>query len=257
MKKRKFIIGGVILIVIAVGLSITVFLTNNAFHSERMGIIRAYNTLYYFVQNQTAQVSDALNPKNVTQISVPFYRQKHALTCEVAALKMALNYYGINVTEDELIKKIAFATKKAMSKENIWGDPDLGFVGNIDGSIFDGTGYGVYHKPIYDLAARYRPSYIMQNAELSEVLEEVKNGNPVVVWGLLSKSKPIVWRTENGKEVEGHPGEHARVVTGFYGTVKNPAVVILMDPIYGKVRIPKNKFLADWKIMDNRAVVIY
>lgn len=238
------------------GFLVAFFLTSDSFHTQRMGIVRAYNTAFYFVQNQTAQVSDSLS-KNVTQISVPFYRQKHALTCETAALKMALNYYGIKVTEDELIKKLTFATKNPRGPDNIWGDHDLGFVGDIDGSIFDGTGYGVYHKPIYDLAAEYRPSYIMQNAELSEVLEEVKNGNPVVVWGLLSKSKPIIWQTENGKQVEGYPGEHARVVTGFYGTVKNPGAIILMDPIYGKVRIPKNKFLADWKVMNNRTVVIY
>lgn len=239
------------------GFLITIFMMSDSFHSQRMGIVRAYNMAFYFVQDQTAQVSDALNKKNITQISVPFYRQKHALTCETAALKMALNYYGIKVTEDELISKLKFATKSPRNSKNVWGDPDLGFVGNIDGSIFDGTGYGVYNKPIYDVAAEYRPSYIMQNPELSEVLEEVKSGNPVVVWGLLSKMKPIVWQTENGKKVEGHPGEHARVVVGFYGTVKNPGAIILMDPIYGKVRIPKDKFLADWKVMDNRTVVVY
>ncbi len=254
MKKYRFIIG---VAVIVVGLLTTLFLTEGISRSKRMGFVRAYNRIFYFVQDQTAQVSDALNKKNITQISIPFYRQEHALTCEVAALRMALGFHGVEVTEDELISKLKFATKGPRNSENIWGDPDLGFVGDIDGSIFDGTGYGVYNKPIYDLAMEYRPSYVLKYPDLSEVLEEVKSGNPVIVWGLLSKREPIVWQTENGKIIEGHPGEHALVVAGFYGTVANPTKIILMDPIYGKIRMSKEKFLSNWKIMENRTVVVY
>lgn len=238
------------------GFTITFFATSDLFYLQKIKFERISNRIFYFAQNQVAQVLDATKT-DITQISIPLHPQEHALTCEAAALRMALNYYGTGVTEEELLGKLAFDTKEPKGFDNIWGDPDLGFVGDIDGSIFKGTGYGVYDRPIRDLASEYRPSIVMQKAELSDVLQEVKNGHPVIVWGLLSRRKPITWQTATGKQIEAHPGEHVRVVSGFYGSVSNPTTIILMDPIYGKVRMSKNKFLADWKVMENRTVAVY
>lgn len=250
--KKKIIIVGAIL---AAGFAFAFFTTGDLLYHQKIQLKRISKRIFYFSQNQLAQASE-WEKTNVFQILVPFHPQEHALTCETAALRMALNYYGTGVTEDELLEKLNFSVKGPKTADNIWGDPDLGFVGDIDGSIFKGTGYGVYDKPIRDLAAEYRPSFVMEDADLSEVLEEVKNGHPVIVWGLLSKRRTITWQTEEGKKIEAHPGEHARVVAGFYGTISNPTTIILMDPIYGKVRMSKDKFLSDWKIMKNRTVVV-
>lgn len=255
MKKNKFIIGGGVIAVAGIVSFAIIFIASDNFYSKRVGIERAYNKIFYFAQNQTAHVLDSLE-KDITQIIVPFHPQEHALTCETAALRMSLNYYGMGVTEEELLKKLSFSATGSKTIDNIWGDPDLGFVGNIDGSVFKGTGYGVYDKPIRDLAEEYRSSFVMEKAELGDVLQEVKDGRPVIVWGLLSRRKPIMWQTKEGKKIEAHPGEHARVIVGFYGTTSNPTKIILMDPIYGKIRMSKEKFLSDWKIMENRAVVI-
>lgn len=251
MNRKKILIGAIILF----GFTSAFFLTNDVFYYQKIQLERISKRIFYFAQNQVAQVIDATKI-NITQIAIPLHTQEHALTCEVAALRMALNFYGTGITEEELLEKLSFDTKEPKSPDNIWGDPDKGFVGDIDGSIFKGTGYGVYDKPIRNLAAEYRPSFTIENADLSDVLEEVENGHPVIVWGLLSRMKPILWQTQEGKKIEAHPGEHARVVTGFYGTISNPTKIILMDPIYGKVRISKEKFLRDWKIMENRNVAI-
>lgn len=250
-RKKIILIGSIILF----GFTSTFFLTSDVFYHQRAQFERLSKKVFYFAQNQVAQVINSTKT-NVTQILVPFHPQEHALTCETAALRMALNYHGEKVTEEELLGKLAFNTKDPKSPENIWGDPDLGFVGDIDGSVFKGTGYGVYEKPILDLALKYRPSVIMEDTKLSDVLKEVKNGHPVLVWGLLSKRKPVLWTTKEGKIIEAHPGEHVRVISGFYGTPSNPTSIILMDPIYGKIRMSKDKFLSDWKIMKNRTVVI-
>lgn len=250
--KNKIIIVGAIL---ATGFAFAFFATGDLFFRQKIQLERISKRIFYYAQNQLAQVSE-WEKTDVFQILVPFHPQEHALTCETAALRMALNYYSTGVTEEELLEKLSFSTIGPKTADNIWGDPDLGFVGNIDGSIFKGTGYGVYDEPIKDLAAEYRSSFVIEKANLAEILEEVKNGNPVIVWGLLSRRKPIVWRTEEGRIIEAHPGEHARVVAGFYGTVSNPTTIILMDPIYGKIRMSKEKFLSDWKVMKNRAVVI-
>lgn len=211
--------------------------------------------VFSFAGNQLAQI--VMPGKEKIFAKVPFKRQEHPITCEVAALRMALNYLGINVTEEELIEELVFDTREPKSYRNIWGDPDNGFVGDVNGSVFLGTGYGVYEKPIFDLALRYRDAAIIEQATLSKVLSEVKEGNPVIVWGLLNNKNLMTWRTRKGKEVEAYPGEHTRVVMGYTGTISNPNSIILMDTLYGKISMSKAQFLADWKKLENRAVVVY
>lgn len=253
MKNNKVILGTIIFIV---GFMSIIFAKSDASFATKIKIERISKRIFYFAQNQTANVTDAIKT-DITQILVPFHPQEHAVTCETAALRMALNYHGTGVTEEELLEKLNFDTKEPRSLYSVWGDPELGFVGDIDGSVFKGTGYGVYDKPIQDLGSEYRPSFIMEDAKLIDILEEVKNGHPVIAWGLLSRRKPIFWRSKEGKLIEAYPGEHARVVMGFYGTTSNPTKIILMDPIYGKIRMSKEKFLSDWKVMENRAVAVY
>ena len=253
MNKKKTAMVGAIA---TIGIATAFFMTNDLFYFQKIKLERISKRIFYYAQDQVAQVTE-WEKTDVFQIPIPFHPQEHALTCETAALRMALNYYGENVTEDELLEKLSFSTRGPKTNDNIWGDPDLGFVGNIDGSVFKGTGYGVYEEPIKNLAVEYRTSFIVEKADLSEILEKVKSGHPVIVWGLLSRRKPIVWKTGEGKIIEAQPGEHARVVAGFYGTVSNPTKIILMDPIYGKIRMSKEKFLSDWKVMKNRAVAVH
>ena len=190
-------------------------------------------------------------------LPIDFRRQEHALTCEAAALRMSLNYLGIDVTEDELLEKLAFSTTTPRSPENIWGDPQKGFVGNINGSIFFGTGYGVYNQPIEELAQEYSSSAkIMKNPSLEKLLHQVKNGNPVIVWGLLSSKYEINWYTPEGDRVKAFPGEHARIVIGYVGDIDNPSSIILMDPLYGKVKMSTERFLLEWGMLDNMSVIV-
>lgn len=189
-------------------------------------------------------------------LDVPFHRQEHSLSCEIAALKMALNYHGQMVSESELLKDLPFSTLSPRSSGNVWGDPDKGFVGDIDGKSPNG-GYGVYENPIVNLALRYRDAKKMENADMADVLTEVENGNPVIIWGFLASGKDISWRTKDGKYVKAVFGEHTRVVTGFSGTPATPVTITLLDPIYGKIRMSAKGFEGNWARLGNRAVVIY
>jgi uncharacterized protein YvpB len=234
----------------AIGVVIIIFITKEYFYQEQLQARRipALNS----VNSVNKETDD-----EIIKIPISFKVQEHALTCEVASLRMSLNYFGIDVTEDELLEKLNFDTKEPLTSENIWGDPNLGFVGDIDGSIFLGTGYGVHEKPILDLALNYTKASIIEKANLSKVLEEVNKGYPVIVWGLLSNRKPVYWQTKQGKQIKAFPGEHARIVMGYSGDISNPNKIILMDPKYGKILMDKDKFLVDWKTLENRALVIY
>ncbi|MDO8569403.1 MAG: C39 family peptidase [bacterium] len=212
-------------------------------------------TIFYSVDNGLALV---LPQKDESfSLSMPYYKQENGLTCEVAALRTALAYLGSYVSETELIGKLVFDTRVPMSPEGIWGDPENGFVGDINGSIFYRTGFGVYEKPILALALNYKTAAIIEKADLIKVLEEVLSGNPVLAWGLLSRRAAVSWKTLDGKVIEVRPGEHVRVVIGFTGEIDNPTKIILLDPIYGLIKMNKDKFVSDWKIMNNRAVVVY
>ena len=189
-------------------------------------------------------------------LRVPFHKQEHALSCEIAALKMALNFYGVAVSESDLLRDLPFSAKTSRGEGNIWGDPDKGFVGNIDGKIPNG-GYGVYEQPIIDLALQYREAKKMEEATLADVLNKVQGGHPVIVWGSLASGKNISWLTPEDKYIKAIYGEHTRVVIGYRGTPGDPKYILLLDPIYGRVTMSKNKFLKDWALLDNKAVVVY
>ena len=189
-------------------------------------------------------------------LPITFKKQEHRVTCEVASLRMSLDYLGIDITEDELLKQINVSTSSPRTKDNFWGDPHMGFVGDFDGSIFFGTGYGVYDYPIMNLARMYTKADTLDNPSISEVLEHVKSGSPVIVWGLLSSKYTINWTSHEGKQVKAFPGEHSRIVIGYTGNISNPENIILMDPLYGIVQIETSLFLEEWRMLDNMAVVV-
>ncbi len=197
----------------------------------------------------------AASPTTV-RLAVPYHRQEHSLSCEAAALKMVLAYYGERVSEAGLIAQLPVDDPGPRRAGNVWGDPDVGFVGDIDGRIPNG-GYGVYEAPIVELAGRYRSASAITGVTLQALLEEVDAGRPVIVWGTLGDGRDISWTTPQGKRVNAIYGEHTRVVIGFSGTPQQPQRLILHDPIYGTITMAKEKFLANWARLGNRAVVVY
>lgn len=209
----------------------------------------------YFTLDLLARVLPS--QEEIHQLDVPFYRQEHALSCEVASLRMVLAYYGIKIEEEALIAKLPFDTFGPRDvKKNIWGDPNRGFVGDIDGKI-PHSGYGVYEGPVQKIAAAFREAKTLANPELSEVLEIVKAGHPVIVWGTLASGRDISWKTREGEEIKAVLGEHTRIITGFKGSPENPRTIYLLDPIYGPVRMSKDKFLKNWAVLDRKALAVF
>ncbi|MEK7609166.1 MAG: C39 family peptidase [Patescibacteria group bacterium] len=254
MVKNKKILGiALVILIIATGFYFTPAggMVGGVVNDWSIKLARVEKEIMY-----SAQALRFFGAESETVLDVPFHRQEHALSCEIATLKMALNYHGQAVSENELLQDLPFSTSGARAAGNVWGDPDKGFVGNIDGKSPNG-GYGVYEDPIINLALRYRDAKKLENTTLFDVLTEVANGNPVIIWGFLASGKDISWRTREGKFVKAVFGEHTRVVTGFSGTPKNPVTITLLDPIYGKIRMSAKGFEGNWARLGNKAVVIY
>lgn len=197
------------------------------------------------------KTADALR---LVKLDVPYHRQQYSLSCEIAALKMALGAVAVNVSENELIAKLPF--DRTSKRFGIWGDPYNAFVGNIDGRMMI-TGYGVYWEPIARLGLNYRRTEVLNNAKLQDITKHLDEGRPVIVWGYYGAGNKVSWRTPSGRTIIATHGEHARVVVGYTGERDNPENFILYDPIYGELNWTWEELWNNWSALERGAVAVY
>src|SRR5207302_8132575 len=91
-------------------------------------------------------------------LSICWLHQAHHLSCEAAALKMALSYFGVSPDELTLMAYMGYDERPARfdSRGHLvaWGDPNAAYGGKPDGSIYRYHGYGVYYAPVAIAAQR-------------------------------------------------------------------------------------------------------
>jgi len=207
------------------------------------------------VQN-AGRVAGVMSVRGTATVALPidFHRQEHSLSCEVATLKMALSNFGDDVSEAELIANLPFDTTPKGG--GVWGDPHIGFVGDIDGQMF-GDGYGVYWEPIARLGLRYRRTEVLEGASAAQVAGHIAAGRPVITWGYFGRGRTGSWLTPTGRQINAIDGEHTRVVIGFSGSVGDPTSFKVIDPITGPATWSKDKFMNNWSGFGWSGVVIY
>ncbi len=189
-----------------------------------------------------------VNGHSITsRLNVAFHRQEHSLSCEIAALKMALSAYGLDIPESELISRLPMGPMN--------GDPNEVFIGNIDGRM-PSTGYGVYWSPIAKVGNAYLRSEIFQ-ASPTEVAQHINAGHPIVMWGYFGRGNRYRWTTSSGKEISAVMGEHARTIVGFSGEIANPEGFIVIDPVYGEQYWSTADLFSNWSVFDKMGVVVY
>lgn len=202
-------------------------------------------------------------PAATSFLEVPFFRQERALSCEAAALRMALAYRGVQVSEQQLRNAIGTdPTPREVVRGGmdvgllVWGNPDEAFVGDVDG-IMGKTGYGVHAGPIGRVAARYRRAEVLRSASSQVLADAIAAGNPVIAWGHLNDGRAMTWETPGGKRVHAVNGEHTRVVVGYTGSTEEPTGFHVLDPIYGAQYWPLAMFMKNWEKLGRSAVMIY
>lgn len=156
-----------------------VFILVAGFAFWQRGFIEAPSAALHAVRLLAASLTPL--PQPTAQIDIPFHRQEHSLSCEIASLRTALLAYGLDVPESELLRRLPFdRTPKSVG---VWGDPNKGFVGNVDGKMFM-TGYGVYWDPIASLSQQWKRAEVVRNATPQELAQHILAGRPVIVWGI-------------------------------------------------------------------------
>ena len=169
---------------------------------------------------------------------VPLYPQLHSVTCETAALEMALAHQGIPASQAGIltIEGVDSPYKAGVLASGIltWDDPYASFVGSPDGEESNLTGYGTYYLTIERAAHTYGAKILFsgEGATAAQVYAAVLAGHPVIAWVNPSwtRAEAIAdWHCDDGRTTtpSGQPlkwfggHEHALVVVG----VTNESVV--------------------------------
>jgi uncharacterized protein YvpB len=208
-------------------------------------------------------------PTRVYLEAVPLEHQKYKLSCEVSSLRMALLYFGIDKSEDELIEQVGYASPREMSQvgENyIWGDPDLGFVGDLDGHfphenedlMTDITGWGVSNGPLLRVAQKYRPgSYLKNQASVNDLQTALNKGSVVIIWHKRDDSNPksATYVTPTGKKVQ-LTQNHVIPLVGYQTFSDRETEYYFNDPYFGKITKTQSQLIKEWGLQGNRMVVV-
>lgn len=195
-----------------------------------------------------------LEVKSTTKLDVPAYLQKYTLSCEIASLRMALNFKGTNLSEDEIIPVVG--TDPTPHRGNTWGNPNVAFVGNIRGTQMK-DGYGVHWAPIAKAARNYRNAEDFQGWSIEQLTKAIADGNPVIIWVYSHFGTKTTWNTPDGTKVDAVRDEHAVVAVGFVGPANNPTELIINDPLIGQVYWSRSTFDRKWEIFGRSGVVVY
>ena len=197
-------------------------------------------------------------------LNVAWHHQEHNLSCEAAALRMALSYYGIKVDELTLIRYMSHDTRPAQLDAAghlvRWGDPARSYVGNPDGNIHRYQGYGVYFQPVAVAAKRAGASVLQAGSGLygtavqpADVYRAVLAGHPVVAWisNTYHQVKLSSYTSFGGVRVPYTLTEHAVTIAGV-----RPGEVLIDDPWFGRAWHPRAQFESAFRTFGGMAVVV-
>lgn len=184
---------------------------------------------------------------------LPIIRQALRNNCETAALSMLLAGQGIKAEQLDLQQRLPGDGPLDPEPDGarfVWGDPDKGFVGRVDGGGTSG-GYGVYPGPIAELARGEGASPVDLSGEQPKTIyRRLLEGRPVMVWVGLTDGPYETWLTPEGEDVTGNFGEHTVVLTGIDGDA-----ISVNDPLQGvRTTWTRAQFETMWRRLGRRAL---
>jgi uncharacterized protein YvpB len=158
------------------------------------------------IQDQEEGANSASEPLPLeARLPLPPQKQSHSLSCESSAAAMAAQFYGVPLTESQVLAALP-RTK----------NPNLGFRGDVDGSPGGVQDYGVYAGPILEILKAQGLEARLVEGGRQGIQAAIARGHPVVAWITYNcqVSTPVT-RTVDGQVVSLVPYQHAVVVTGY------------------------------------------
>lgn len=195
---------------------------------------------------------------NETILPVPLDGQNFSLSCESSAAAMvAANFQpvppkGYSSWEDYFINAIPLNC-----------NPHKGFRGLITGKMSTSCdanldlGYGVYAEPVAEALRRTGfEAEVEFGVDYGQVANEVKAGNPVVVW--ISDWEGMYLRTEidpeDGQEYVLYSGQHVWVISGV-SKDENGYRFLIKDPAWGGWAYWSREF-PNWDVFNGMRLVV-
>lgn len=212
--------------------------------------------------NQVAAAADgainvALSQTHIVS-GVAFYYQDHPLSCEEAATSMALTHQGINLSQDQILAELG-ADRRGEYVDSSgrvrWGNPYETFVGNVNGSESNFTGYGTYYPPLVRIARAHGARIIAYGSmSAATVYARVIAGHPVVAfatwdWAWHPRHDYLSFDGQWIPFIGPYNASHVYTVVGV-----SPSSVLIDDPIRGQYWISKGSFQAGYSDF-NEAIV--
>jgi uncharacterized protein YvpB len=190
---------------------------------------------------------------------VPMIFQNHPLSCEEAATSMALAHQGIHVSQDQILREIG-ADRRPMYVDGAgrvrWGNPYRTFVGNVNGSESNYTGFGTFYPPLVRVA-RAHGARILGYGTMSAatIYARLLAGHPVVVFSTWD------WRWHPRHDYLSFDGRWIpwigpAISSHVYTAVGvSPTRVLINDPIRGQYWVSKAAFEAGYS--DFREAIVF
>lgn len=197
-----------------------------------------------------------LNNEDVILLGVKNILQKPDLPAgpEITCLAIVLNYMGDHPD------KVSLAENYLTLAEPGTASPYEAYLG--DPKVAEGS-YGCYAPVIVEAANRYfadkgntrKKALDVSGSTMEDMLEFVKNGTPVIVWGTtnLVESKVTAEWEINGELIQWQGYEHCTVLMGYNGTKET---VIVADPLRGIVEFDMVKYYQRYAEQHYNAVII-
>jgi len=200
----------------------------------------------------------AINAPHVIS-GITFHYQDHPLSCEEAATSMALSHQGINLSQDQILAEVGADTRAmyvdAQGRVR-WGNPYQTFVGNVNGSESNYTGFGTYYPPLVRVATAHGARILAYGSmSAATIYARVIAGHPVVAFATWD------WQWHPRHDYLSFDGQwipwigpvyasHVYVVAGV-----SPTQVLIDDPIRGQYWISKGAFEAGYS--DFREAIVF
>jgi uncharacterized protein YvpB len=202
--------------------------------------------------SDSGSVSVVERPVSV-RIRAPVVKQVYPNNCETAALQMLLATRGVEQAQRSLQSKLRrdgpLDPRTAPDGTKVWGDPNQGFVGRVEGGGVAG-GFGVYGKPLIALADRWVEAVNLSGTQPAVIYRRLLSGHAVLAWTALADGPYETWRGPRGEPVTVNWGEHTVLLRGLTG-----GRLIVNDPLTGeRMTWTKAEFEEKWALLGRRAI---
>lgn len=96
------------------------------------------------------------------------------------------------------------------------------------------------------LLNKYTASHLYKEATIDDIVSELLQGHPLIIWSQNGWSKPIdySWTAKDGTSIYAINGMHSYVVRGFTGPQRKPTAILVNDPWRGIYTMETEKFLS-------------